>query len=58
MSATNDTGNRVRTRTVDWKQLVNERLGEEKNKPDPGYEFSNGRKFETPKQGGPYGEQS
>lgn len=54
MSQTNDNSQRVRTKTINWKQLVDQRLGEEKNKPDPGYEFSGGRKFDTPTNGGPY----
>jgi hypothetical protein len=47
----------VRTKVIDWKQLVQQRWGKDWAKPDPAYEFSNGRKFDTPKTGGPYGEQ-
>jgi len=56
MSQTNGTENQVKTRTLNWKELVLKKWGKEYQKPDPGYEFSNGRKFETPKRGGPYGE--
>lgn len=58
MSETNGNEQRVHTKTFDWKQEVMKREGKNWGKPDPGYEFSGGRKFDTPKQGGPYGEQS
>jgi hypothetical protein len=58
MSETNSREALVKTRTLSWKELVQKKWGKDWTKPDPGYEFSNGRKFETPKQGGPYGEQS
>lgn len=45
---------RVQTKEIDWKQLVLQRWGKEYAKPDPGYEFSNGTKFDTPTNGGPY----
>lgn len=45
----------VKTRTLSWKELVLKRLGKDATKPEPGYQFSNGRAFDTPKQGGPYG---
>ncbi len=54
MSETNGTEQLVRTRTLSWKEIVLKKLGKDANKPDPGYEFSNGRNFETPKDGGPY----
>lgn len=54
MSDTNGSEQLVRTRTLSWKELVLKRLGKDANKPDPGYEFSGGRKFDTPKSGGPY----
>ena len=54
MSETNGTEQLVRTRTLSWKEIVLKRLGKEANKPDPGYEFSGGRKFDTPTNGGPY----
>jgi hypothetical protein len=44
----------VKTRTLNWKELVLKRWGKDWAKPDPGYEFPNGRKFETPQNGGPY----
>lgn len=49
-----DLQQRVHTRTIDWRQMVEQRLRDEKNKPEPGYEFSGGRKFDTPTNGGPY----
>lgn len=49
-----DTQALVRTRTLSWKELVLRRLGKDAAKPDPGYEFSNNRKFDTPRNGGPY----
>lgn len=52
----NDNTPQVKTRDLDWKSLVEKRWGKEWSKPDPAYEFSGGRKFETPKQGGPYGD--
>jgi hypothetical protein len=55
---TNGSEHLVKTRTLNWKELVLKKWGKDWAKPDPGYEFSNGRKFETPKTGGPYGEQS
>ncbi len=54
MSETNGTEQLVRTRTLSWKEIVLKKLCKDANKPDPGYEFSNGRKFDTPKEGGPY----
>jgi hypothetical protein len=50
----NDNEQRVHFKDIDWKQMVLQRWGKEYTQPDPGYEFSNGRKFETPKDGGPY----
>lgn len=54
MSETNGTEQLVRTRTLSWKEIVLKKLGKDANKPEPGYEFSGGRTFETPKDGGPY----
>jgi hypothetical protein len=54
MSQTNGNEQRVKTRELNWKELVLKRWGKDYAKPDPGYEFSNGRTFETPKDGGPY----
>lgn len=56
MSQTNDNEQRVRTRTLNWKELVLKRWGKDWAKPEPGYEFT-GRKFETPTNGGPHGQQ-
>jgi hypothetical protein len=53
MSQTNGNEQRVKTRTLSWKEIVLKRLGKDANKPDPGYEFT-GRKFDTPSNGGPY----
>lgn len=44
----------VRTRTLNWKELVLKRWGKDYTKPDPSYEFSNNRKFDAPTNGGPY----
>lgn len=44
----------VRTRTLDWKELVLKAWGKEWNKPEKVYEFGNGRVFEEKKPGGPY----
>jgi hypothetical protein len=54
MSQTNGNEQRVKTRTLSWKEIVLKRLGKDASKPDPGYEFSGGRKFDTPQNGGPY----
>jgi len=51
---TQPTTPRVQTRQLSWKELCQKAWGKEWTKPDPGYEFSGGRTFETPKQGGPY----
>lgn len=48
-----DNTNRVRTRDIDWKQMVLQRWGKDWAKPDPAYEFT-GKTFEEPKNGGPY----
>lgn len=58
MSTPNQNEQLVRTRQLSWKELVLKRWGKDWAKPDPAYEFSNGRKFETPKNGGPYGAQN
>jgi hypothetical protein len=57
MSETKGTEALVKTRTLSWKEIVQRRLGTDQSKPEPGYEFT-GRKFDTPKTGGPYGEQA
>lgn len=44
------------TRVLDWAAIVRKAEGKEWNKPEPGYEFTN-RKFDTPKEGGPYAPQ-
>jgi hypothetical protein len=54
MSQTNGTEQLVKTRTLSWKEIVQKSLGTDKSKPEPGYEFSGGRKFDTPNNGGPY----
>lgn len=54
MTTPNQNDQRVTTKVISWKELVMKRWGKDYNKPDPGYEFSNGRKMETPKNGGPY----
>ena len=51
MSAESDL---VTTRTLSWAEMVRKAWGKEWTKPDPGYEFSNGRKFDDKKDGGPY----
>ena len=43
----------VRTRTLSWEELARKAWGQEWTKPEIAYEFT-GRKFEEPKQGGPY----
>jgi hypothetical protein len=48
------TDTRVRTRTLDWKEMVQRSWGKEWTKPEPAYEFSNDRKFEDNPNGGPY----
>lgn len=45
----------VRTRNLDWKEIVQNSWGKDWTKPDPGYEFTN-RTFDDPKNGGPYGD--
>lgn len=54
MSQTNDNNNRVHSKVFDWKAEVLKREGKEWAKPEPAYEFSNGRKFNEPTNGGPY----
>jgi hypothetical protein len=45
----------VKTRTLNWADLVKQREGEDYAKKEPAYEFSNGRKFEdTGSNGGVY----
>lgn len=42
-------------RTLDWGALVRKEWGDSWHKPEIGYEFSNGRKFNDPgASGGPY----
>lgn len=38
---------RVTTQTVNYKDLVVKAEGKDYKKPEPSYEFSNGRKFES-----------
>lgn len=54
MSQTNGSEQLVKTKTLNWKELVLKAWGKEWTKPEPSYEFSNGRKFDAPKNGGPY----
>jgi hypothetical protein len=45
----------VRTKPIDYAALVKRAAGKDWNKPEPAYEFSNGRKFDdTGSNGGPY----
>ena len=46
---------RVRTRDLSWLELVQKSAGKEWTKPVTVYEWSNGRKFDEPVNGGPYG---
>lgn len=52
--AIDDNSNRVRTRTLSWEEMCRRVWGDEWTKADPGYEFSNGRKFDDRANGGPY----
>lgn len=52
-----DNTQRVRFRDLDWSQLCRDRWGKDWNKPEPAYEFSGGRTFDDPKNGGPYAPQ-
>ena len=40
------------TREIDWAAEVRKAWGKEWTKPEPAYEWSNGRKFEVPADGG------
>lgn len=51
--AVDDNQQRVRTRDLSWRELVQKAWGKDWNKPDPAYEFP-GHTFDDPKQGGPY----
>jgi hypothetical protein len=53
VSQTNGTEALVKTKTINWKELVLKKWGKDWAKPDPAYEFT-GKTFEAPKQGGPY----
>ena len=45
----------VQTKVIDYAAMVRKVLGEDANKKDVVYEFTNGRKFEdTGSNGGPY----
>lgn len=44
---------KVRTRTLDWKEIVQRTWGKDWTAPEVAYEFTN-KKFNDPKQGGPY----
>lgn len=49
----------VRIIPKSWLALVQKQWGEDWKKPDPAYEFSNGRTFDTPSNGGgPYDQSS
>lgn len=52
MTQPTDNQQRVRTQTLNWKELVLKRWKKDWTKPEPGYEFT-GRKFDTPTNGGP-----
>jgi hypothetical protein len=54
MTTPTDNQNLVKTRELNWKELVMKQWGKDWAKPEPAYEFSNGRKFHDPKNGGPY----
>lgn len=43
-------GNKVTTRTIDWRQMVIARWGEEWNKPDTAYVFSDGSRRDSTDQ--------
>lgn len=45
---------KVRTRTLNWDEIVKKSWGKDWTKPDPAYEFSGNRTFDDPKVGGPY----
>ena len=46
---------RVKIKHVDYAALVKKQQGEDANKKEPSYEWSNGRKFDdTGSRGGPY----
>jgi hypothetical protein len=47
------TDTRVRTRALDWKEIVQRSWGKEWTKPEPAYEFT-ARTFEDNPNGGPY----
>lgn len=47
-----DESTAVRIRVLSWADLVRRAEGENLNKPEPAYEFSNGKKFDTPSDGG------
>lgn len=44
----------VRVKTFTMLELARKSWGKDWTKPDPGYEFTGGSKFETPQSGGPY----
>lgn len=44
---------RVVTRQLDWKEIVQRMWGKDWTKPEPAYEFTD-RKFEDNPRGGPY----
>ena len=44
----------VRVQTFTMLEIARKAWGKDWTKPDPAYEFSNGRTFETPNVGGPY----
>lgn len=47
----------VKFRTLNWKEICQKAFGKDWAKPEPGYEFSGNRKFDTPADGGPYAEE-
>ena len=54
MTQPTDNAQRVQTRQLSWKELCQKAWGKEWTQPEPAYQFSGGRTFEEPKQGGPY----
>lgn len=51
--STSDNDQRVRTRQLDWAEIVRRTWGKDYTKPEPAYEFT-GRTFEDKPNGGPY----
>lgn len=47
MATDNPNYQQVRTRDLSWQELCQKAWGKDFKKPDPSYEFSNGRVFES-----------